>query len=65
MCCSPWGRKESDMAEQLNRTEMKRQQLSTLYTMQPSWVRPENIHFAFLKYLEISGVLEKESVIYE
>ena len=21
-CCSPWGRKESDMTEQLNRTEL-------------------------------------------
>ena len=33
--------------------------------MQPSWVRPGNTHFAFLKYLEISGALEKESVVYE
>ena len=24
-CCSPWGRKESDMSEQLNWTELKRQ----------------------------------------
>ena len=22
MCCSPWGRKESEMTEQLNRTEL-------------------------------------------
>ena len=22
MCCSPWGRKESDMTEQLNLTEL-------------------------------------------
>ena len=33
--------------------------------MQPTWVRPGNTHFAFLKYLEISGALEKESVVYE
>ena len=26
-CCSPWGRKESDMTERLNRTELKNQQV--------------------------------------
>ena len=24
MCCSPWGRKELDMTEQLNRTELNK-----------------------------------------
>ena len=25
VCCSPWGHKESDTTEQLNRTELERQ----------------------------------------
>ena len=33
-CCSPWGHKESDMTEQLNRTELIAQLVKNLPAMQ-------------------------------
>ena len=31
VCCSPWGRKESDMTEQLNWTELKKKSLTRTF----------------------------------
>lgn len=39
--------------------------LPTLNTTQPSWVIARDTFLASLKYLEVSGVLEQESVICE
>ena len=38
-CCSPWGRKELDTAEQLNWPELMAQQVKNPPAMQETWVR--------------------------
>ena len=39
MCCNSWGRKESDMTERLNGTELVAQRVKRLPAMWETWVR--------------------------
>ena len=38
MCCNSWGRKESDMTERLNGTELVAQRVKRLPAMWETWV---------------------------